>query len=70
MIGKGHKQALVTMSERKSKLLRIKKVKRKTGKLVGDAISRKLSGLTVETLTSDNGREFANNENGFAAWKL
>lgn len=70
VIGKGHKQALVTMSERKSKLLRIKKVKRKTGKLVGDAISRKLSGLTVETLTSDNGREFANHENGFAAWKL
>jgi len=62
VIGKRHKQAFVTMTERRSKLLRIKKVKQKTGKLVGDAICRKLSGLKVETLTSDNGREFADHE--------
>ncbi len=37
-------------------------MKQKTGKLVGDAICRKLSGLKVETLTSDNGREFADHE--------
>ncbi len=59
IIGKGHRQAIVSMTERKSKLLRMKKVNRKTGILVKQAICRKLTGLTVHTLTSDNGREFA-----------
>jgi len=59
IIGKGHRQAIVSMTERKSKLLRIKKVKQKTGKLIKEAVCQKLSGFTVHTLTSDNGREFA-----------
>ena len=59
VIGKGHHQAIVSMVERKSKLLRMKKVEQKTGKLVGQAICHKLNGLTVHTMTSDNGREFA-----------
>lgn len=59
IIGKGHRQAIVSMTERKSKLLRIKKVKQKTGNLVNQAICQKLAGLTVHTLTSDNGREFS-----------
>jgi len=62
IIGKGHRQAIVSMTERKSKLLRIKKVKQKTGKLVNQAICQKLKGLIVYTLTSDNGREFSEHE--------
>ena len=62
VIGKGHRQAIVSMTERKSKLLRIKKLAHKTGKLVKQAICQKLAGLTVHTLTSDNGREFSEHE--------
>jgi IS30 family transposase len=57
--GKAHRQAIVSMTERKSKLLKIKKVSRKTGNLVKQAICQKLADLTVRTLTSDNGREFS-----------
>ena len=59
IIGKGHHQAIVTIVDRKSKLLRMKKVTRKTGTLVRRAICQELKGLTVHTLTSDNGCEFA-----------
>ncbi len=59
VIGKRHKQAIVSMTERKSKLLRMKKVSRKTGALVRQAICENLDSLTVHTLTSDNGKEFA-----------
>ena len=59
IIGKGNHQAIVTIVDRKSKLLRMKKVTRKTGTLVRQAICRELKGLTVHTLTSDNGCEFA-----------
>lgn len=57
--GKAHRQAIVSMTERKSKLLKTKKVSRKTGNLVKQAICQKLADLTVCTLTSDNGREFS-----------
>jgi transposase, IS30 family len=53
------KEAIVSITERKSKLLRIGKVSCRKGKLVKDAVCRKLKGLTVHTLTSDNGREFS-----------
>lgn len=59
VIGKGRNQAIVTIVDRKSKLLRMKKVTRKTSKLVAKAICNKLKDLTVHTLTSDNGTEFA-----------
>jgi IS30 family transposase len=59
IIGKGHHQAIVTIVDRKSKLLRMKKVTRKTSTLVRQAICSELKGLTVHTLTSDNGCEFA-----------
>lgn len=62
IIGKGHRQAIVSMTERLSKLLRIKKVEQKTGGLINQAICQKLKGLTVYTLTSDNGREFSEHE--------
>ncbi len=40
IIGKGHNQAIVTIVDRKSKLLRMKKVTRKTSTLVRQAICR------------------------------
>jgi IS30 family transposase len=64
IIGKAHKQAIVSLTERKSKLTLIAKVTHKTADLVGQAIVRLLKPLqtSVHTLTSDNGKEFAQHE--------
>jgi transposase, IS30 family len=62
IIGKNHQGAIVTIVDRHSKLLRMSKIEHKTADLTKDAIGQKLATLTVFTLTSDNGREFA----GFA----
>jgi IS30 family transposase len=62
LIGKGHQGAIVTMVERKSKLLRMEKVEHKTGELTKEAICKLLNGLEVKTITSDNGKEFALHE--------
>jgi IS30 family transposase len=60
IIGKGHKQAIVSLTERKSRLALLAKVERKTANQVSTSIIRLLrphKGL-VHTLTSDNGKEF------------
>jgi len=64
IIGKGHKQAIVSLTERKSKLSLIAKVPRKTADLVAKAIIGLLSPIAdrVHTMTSDNGKEFAQHE--------
>lgn len=62
VIGKGHQQSIVTRVERKSKLLRMKKVEHKTGSLTRDAICTALQDLVVKTITRDNGREFSEHE--------
>lgn len=64
IIGKGHRQALVTLVERKSHLTLIAKVARKTADAVSEAIIRLLKPLApwVHTLTADNGREFAQHQ--------
>jgi len=61
IIGKGHKQAIVSINERKTRLSLIAKVERKTAGLVSTAIVRLLKPYAdkVHTLTSDNGKEFA-----------
>lgn len=61
IIGKGHKGAVVTIVDRKSKLLLAKPVKRKTAKLVSSAIVELLTPYIkhTHTLTPDNGKEFA-----------
>ena len=61
IIGKGHKQAIVSLTERKSKLSLITKVPRKTADLVAKAIIGLLTPIAdrVLTMTSDNGKEFA-----------
>jgi IS30 family transposase len=59
MVGKGHHQAIITIVDRKSKLLRMRKVERKTAAVVAQVICEELRDLVVHTLTSDNGCEFA-----------
>lgn len=61
VIGAHHKQAIVTLVERKSSYALIAKVSNKTSDLVSQAIITKLNPVTplVKTLTFDNGKEFA-----------
>ena len=64
MIGAGHQQALVTLNERKSRYARIAHVPAKTADAVSAAMISLLMPFAacVHTLTTDNGREFAQHE--------
>lgn len=64
MVGKGHQQALVTLTERKSRLALLRKVDRRTAELVGEAVIALLQPLGdhMHTITGDNGKEFAEHE--------
>jgi len=64
IIGKAHKQALVSLTERKSRLTLLSKVKHKSADLVSRSIQRLLEPIAskVFTLTSDNGKEFAKHQ--------
>ena len=61
VIGAGHKQAIVTLVERKSGFAVLSHVTRKTSGLVSQAIITSLAPLAqrVITVTYDNGKEFA-----------
>ena len=61
VIGANHKQAIVTVVERKSGYAVMAKVSNKTADLVGAAIIEALNPLKarVKTLTYDNGKEFS-----------
>lgn len=59
VIGKNHKEALVTLVDRKTKFTKIIKVKSKKSEEVGDAIVRALQDMKVHTITFDNGKEFS-----------
>jgi transposase, IS30 family len=64
IVGKAHQQAIVSLTERKSKLTLLAKVEHATAEAVEATISRLLEPLTqrVHTITSDNGREFARHQ--------
>ena len=64
IIGKGHQQAIVSLTERKSRYTLIQKVERKTAQCVSNAIIHLLSPFSdvVLTMTSDNGKEFADHK--------
>ncbi len=64
LIGKNHRQALVSLTERKSRFTLIKKVKRNTAQCVTDAIIDLLAPWSDRgiTRTSDNGKEFAGHQ--------
>jgi len=64
MIGQKHQQALVTLTERKSRYTLLGKVIRRTAPAVQNQIVSLLSPMAakVHTLTSDNGKEFAQHQ--------
>jgi len=54
IVGRNHRQAIVSLVERKSKLTRLVKVERNTADAVGRALTAQLRPLQVKTITSDN----------------
>lgn len=64
IIGPNHKGVLVTLTERSSNYLLMKRIDNKSASATRQAIisGLKESGLPVHTLTSDNGTEFADYE--------
>ena len=64
IVGKGHQQAIVSRTERKSKLTLLAKVEQATAEAVATAMTGLLAPLVpqVVTITSDNGREFARHQ--------
>ena len=64
IIGKGQRQAIVTLTERKSRLALLGKVERRTADRVTQAILKMLEPVTeaAHTMTADNGKEFAQHE--------
>ena len=71
IIGKNHRQAIVSIVERKSGFTLIRKVERKTAQAVTAAMTGLLKPYRskVHTVTSDNGKEFAGHEEIAAALK-
>lgn len=69
IIGANHRGSLVTMVERVSKLVRIVLLKRPTAQETKQAIIHALQPLkySVHTITSDNGKEFAQHQDIAAA---
>jgi IS30 family transposase len=63
-VGKGHRGALITLVERKSKYLLMKQVDRYTAREVLDGIETMIrqDDLPFKSLAVDNGREFAYHE--------
>ncbi len=64
IIGKRHRQAIVTLTERKSRFSLLAKVEQRTADQVGDAVIDLLQPVAdrLHTLTADNGKEFADHE--------
>ncbi len=64
MIGKGHRQAIVTLTERKSRFALLRKVERRKANLVCTAVIDLLQPVAdrSHTITGDNGKEFADHE--------
>jgi len=64
IIGRKHKQAIVTLTERKSRFTLVSKVKRRSAQAVRKQVCRMLLPVKhkVHTLTSDHGKEFADHE--------
>ena len=64
IIGKGHYQAIVTLTERKSRFALLRKVDRRKAELVGEAVIDLLQPVAdrAHTITADNGKEFSEHE--------
>lgn len=61
IIGKNHKQAILTINDRASGMLKMKKIKSKEAQVVSDSIIELLEEWQpyIKTITADNGKEFA-----------
>ena len=64
ILGKGRHQAVLTLTERKSRFALLRKVDRRTAELVCDAVIDLLQPLAnrSHTITADNGKEFADHQ--------
>jgi IS30 family transposase len=64
IIGQHHKQAIVTLVERRTGLLKMKRVVKKSAAQVSEAMIELLMPvkIQVKTITSDNGKEFADHK--------
>jgi len=64
IIGKNHRQAIVSLVDRTSRLTLLKKVERRTAQAVAEAVIDLLKSVSIRTLTitADNGKEFAEHE--------
>jgi len=64
IIGRNHKQAILTINDRASGVLKMKKVKSKQAKEVTRAINESLQEWIpyLHTITADNGKEFAGHQ--------
>ena len=64
IIGKKHKQAILSLVDRKSGFVMLKKVKQKTASAIRDATTDLLMPhrSRLHTITSDNGKEFAEHD--------
>ena len=64
IVGKRHHQAVVTLTERKSRFALLTKVDRRTAELVSEAVIDLLHPVAgrTHTITGDNGKEFAEHE--------
>ena len=64
IIGKNHKQAILTINDRASGMLKMKKVESKEANVVTKAIVELLDDWRpfLKTITADNGKEFAGHE--------
>lgn len=61
IIGKNHQQAILTLNDRASGVLKMKKIESKEAKVVSQAMNQLLEEWMpyIKTITSDNGKEFA-----------
>ena len=64
IIGKNHNHAILTINDRASGMLKMRRVVSKESKVVTTAINNLLEGWApyIKTITSDNGREFAGHQ--------
>ena len=64
IIGKRHRQAIVTLTERKSRFSLLAKVQQRTAEQVREAMVGLLQPVAdrLHTITADNGKEFADHE--------
>ena len=64
IIGKNHNQAMLTINDRASGVLKMRKVPSKESKVISKAIVNELQDWSpyIKTITADNGKEFADHK--------